>query len=101
MAGSIKSRNHEKQNMNSFVGLSFLLMYKVTSIAIIPMPIIVSNFEKAGIGAMSNGRKNFATDSGIVLKFIRNGTSSNTSLRFEIPPIALYRSQNQNNPETA
>ena len=75
--------NHAKQNIFSFFDLSLFLKNMIMIITIIPKPVKVFKMEVLGIGAKSNGRKNFAKDSGIVRKFDRIAANPNTSFGFE------------------
>ncbi|MGD0709680.1 MAG: hypothetical protein ABR968_00720 [Bacteroidales bacterium] len=72
---------------------------KTIIITIIPKPANVFKMENPGIGEKSNGKKNFAKDSGIVRTFTRNAFNPNSAKGSEKFPIAIVRNQSQNIPE--
>ncbi len=101
MGGSIKIANHERQNIFSLIGLTLFLKKRKIIKAIITIPAKVLNKEKAGSGAISEGMKNFATDSGIVRRFDKIEAKPRLALVSEILPIALERIKYQHIPEIA
>ena len=101
LAATSKLRNHEKQNIFSFFTLSLFLKKMIIVIIIIPNPTKVFKVENPGIGAISEGKKNFANDSGIICKFVRSADNPKILPEYEKSLIALERNHNQNIPETA
>ena len=100
MVGNSNNRNHERQYTFSFFDLPLRETNKITIATIIPKPIIVLKKEKRGIRAISNGKRRFANDSGIIRTLAMSGINP-YSFRSDEFLRAIDRSQNHNIPEIA